>query len=155
MFSMGRCTEEFKTEAYALALKSHRSHQEIDLDLGINPSTIRHWMSEAMMTDTPKNSKGTKKTQAELERELLAMKKRVGVPSEEIDILKKAAAYFAKNQKWSMPLSNSIASTTTSVSNVLQHCYRFLWVVITIGVNTPFHSWTSQYCFGWDYIDAF
>ena len=57
---MGRYTEEFKTEATALALKSHRSHQEISLDLGINPSTFRNWMSEAMMTDTPKNSKSTK-----------------------------------------------------------------------------------------------
>lgn len=49
---MGRHTEEFKPEAIALATKSHRTHQEISLDLGINPSTFRNWMSEAMMIDS-------------------------------------------------------------------------------------------------------
>lgn len=95
---MGRYTQEFKTEAIALAIKSHRSHQEIALDLGINPSTFRNWMSEELMTEKPK-SRNTKKTQAELEKELHAMKKELAFRQEEIDILKKAAAYFAKNQK--------------------------------------------------------
>ncbi len=35
---MGRYTQEFKAEAIALAVKSHRSHQEIALDLGIESS---------------------------------------------------------------------------------------------------------------------
>lgn len=96
---MGRYTQEFKSEAIALATKSHRTHQEIALDLGINPSTFRNWMSEAMMADTPKNNKVTKKSQADLEKELLAMKKELAFRQEEIEILKKAAAYFAKNQK--------------------------------------------------------
>jgi len=96
---MGRYTQEFKSESIALAIKSHRSHQEIALDLGINPSTFRNWMSEAMMTDSSKNNKVTKRSQADLEKELLAMKKELAFRQEEIEILKKAAAYFAKNQK--------------------------------------------------------
>jgi len=96
---MGRYTQEFKSEAIALAIKSHRSHQEIALDLGINPSTFRNWMSEVMMTDSSKSNKKSKKSQAELEKELLAMKKELAFRQEEIEILKKAAAYFAKNQK--------------------------------------------------------
>ena len=107
---MGRYTQEFKAEAIALAIKSHRSHQEIALDLGINPSTFRNWISEELMTEKPK-SKNTKKTQAELEKELHTMRKELAFRQEEIDILKKAAAYFAKNQKRSMPLSNSTAQT--------------------------------------------
>jgi len=63
---MGRYTQEFKTEAIALASKSHRTHQEIALDLGINPSTFRNWMSEAMMTGKSKGNKPDKKSQAEL-----------------------------------------------------------------------------------------
>ncbi|MCF6189971.1 MAG: transposase [Cocleimonas sp.] len=96
---MGRYTQEFKSEAIALATKSYRTHQEIALDLGINPSTFRNWMSEAMMTDNSKSNKTTKKSQADLEKELLAMKKELAFRQEEIEILKKAAAYFAKNQK--------------------------------------------------------
>jgi len=96
---MGRYTQEFKTEAIALASKSHRTHQEIALDLGINPSTFRNWMSEVMMTGKSKGNKPDKKSQAELEKELLAMKKELAFRQEEIEILKKAAAYFAKNQK--------------------------------------------------------
>ena len=95
---MGRYTQEFKSEAIALAIKSHRSHQEIALDLGINPSTFRNWMSEVMMTDNSKSNKKSKKSQVELEKELLAMKKELAFRQEEIEILKKAA-YFAKNQK--------------------------------------------------------
>ena len=55
---MGRYTQEFKSEAIALATKSHHSHQEIalDLDLAINPSTFRNWMSEAIMIGTPKSN---------------------------------------------------------------------------------------------------
>ncbi len=96
---MGRYTQEFKSEAIALATKSHRTHQEIALDLGINPSTFRNWMSEAMMADNSKSNKITKKSQADLEKELLAMKKELAFRQEEIEILKKAAAYFATNQK--------------------------------------------------------
>lgn len=96
---MGRYTQEFKSEAIALAIKSHLSHQEIALDLGINPSTFRNWMSEAMMTDSSKSNKVTKKSQIDLEKELLAMKKELAFRQEEIEILKKAVAYFAKNQK--------------------------------------------------------
>ena len=96
---MGRYTLEFKSEAIALATKSNRSHQEIALDLGINPSTFRNWMSEAMMTKNSKTNKTTKKSQSDLEKELLAMKKELALRKEEIEILKKAAAYFAKHQK--------------------------------------------------------
>lgn len=96
---MGRYTREFKSEAIALATKSHRSHQEIALDLGINPSTFRNWMSEAMMTNNTHSNKTVKKSQRDLEKELLAMKKELALRQEEIEILKKAAAYFAKHQK--------------------------------------------------------
>jgi transposase len=96
---MGRYTIEFKEEAIALALKSHRSHQEIALDLGINPSTFRNWVSEATMIDKHSSTNDTKKSHAELEAELRAMRKELAFRQEEIEILKKAAAYFAKNLK--------------------------------------------------------
>ncbi len=96
---MGRYTQEFKSESIALAIKSHRTHQEIALDLGINPSTFRNWMSEVVMADNSKSNKITKKSQVDLEKELLAMKKELAFRKEEIEILKKAAAYFAINQK--------------------------------------------------------
>lgn len=55
-------------------------------------------MSEELMTKKPK-SKNTKKTQTELEKELHAMKKELVFRQKGIDILKKAAPYFAKNKK--------------------------------------------------------
>jgi transposase len=96
---MGRYTIEFKEEAIALAKKSHRSHKEIALDLGIIPSTFRNWMREANMTEKSIIPSDRKKTPSELEAELRAMKKELAFRQEEIEILKKAAAYFAKNQK--------------------------------------------------------
>jgi transposase-like protein len=51
------------------------------------------------MTDKQSSTKDTKKSPAELEAELRAMKKELGFRQEEIEILKKAAAYFAKNLK--------------------------------------------------------
>ena len=96
---MGRYSKEFKSEAIALAVKSHRTHQEVALDLGVNPSTFRNWMSEAIMSGNSNSKHTGKKSQPELEKELLAMKKELAFRQEEIEILKKAAAYFARNQK--------------------------------------------------------
>ena len=67
---MGRYTRECKSEAIALATKSHRTHQEIALDLGINPSTFRNWMSEAIMADKRKINNICKKSQADSGKDL-------------------------------------------------------------------------------------
>jgi transposase-like protein len=56
-------------------------------------------MREANMTEKPITPTDSKKTPSELEAELRAMKKELAFRQEEIEILKKAAAYFAKNQK--------------------------------------------------------
>lgn len=98
---MGRHSKEFKQEAVDIALTSNRSHHEIAVELGINPSTFRNWMSEAIMGRKGSKNKSPNriKSRSELERELRAMKKELALRQQEVELLKKAAAYFANHQK--------------------------------------------------------
>lgn len=97
---MPRYSQKFKAEAIGLGLKSHRSHQEIAFDLGISPSTFHKWMSQTKVNfilDT--NNISTEKNSIDLVAELQAVKRELKYKQKEVDILKKAAVYFAQNQK--------------------------------------------------------
>ena len=87
-----RYTKEFKIDAVKLALSSDKSTAEIARDLGINSNSLYNWIAkyrgqvlEISNTMTP-------------EQELAALKKENAQLKQEREILKKAAAYFAKNQ---------------------------------------------------------
>ena len=87
-----RYTKEFKIDAVKLALSSDKSTAEIARDLGINSNSLYNWVTkyrgqvlENSNTMTP-------------EQELAALKKENAQLKQEREILKKAAAYFAKNQ---------------------------------------------------------
>lgn len=83
-------TEEFKSEAVRLVKSGERSQAEVARNLGVSTSTISKWCR----VEAESSGGGT-------DRDLVAENKRleseVNRLKLEQEILKKAAAYFAKN----------------------------------------------------------
>ena len=85
-----RYTQEFKVEAVKQITDRGYSVSEVSERLGICTKTLYHWRSQLSQIPKPKQSSDDQLKIAKLESEL----KRV---TEERDILKKAARYFASN----------------------------------------------------------
>lgn len=81
---------EFRREAVRLALSSGRTGREIAEDLGIGLSTLTRWLSQERDASEP--SEGPVDMHAELKR----LRRENAVLKQERDILKKAAAFFAR-----------------------------------------------------------
>lgn len=88
---------QFKEEAVRRVQDSEFSLASVARDLGINENTLRGWVKDAR--DNPNPFPGSGKVSYENEDELTKLQRRNRELQEEIDILKKAAAYFAKNLK--------------------------------------------------------
>ena len=92
-------TKEFKEEAISLALRSP-SIAQTAIDLGIPVGTMHTWTNLLKAKNTPEISKaGGELNIATLIEENRRLHKELVVAREEREILKKAAAYFAQNQK--------------------------------------------------------
>lgn len=88
---------EFKMEAVKRVQKTGVSVAKVAADLGINENTLHGWVKRSReKPDTP--FPGSGKLSAEDER-LRKLERENRELREENEILKKAAAYFAKNQK--------------------------------------------------------
>ena len=90
-------TREFKMEAVRLITEKAYSIAEASRNLGIDYSVLRRWKKQ--LADDPQNAfpgKGRLKAPDEQLRRLQHELDRV---TEERDILKKALAYFAEDQK--------------------------------------------------------
>jgi transposase len=89
-------SSEFKQNAVKLAVESDQPVAQIARDLGVNANTLYTWISKYQQPETSA-SKGTgdKHPYDELKR----LRREVALLKEERDILKKAAAYFAKNSR--------------------------------------------------------
>lgn len=86
-------TLEFKREAVNLAEDSDKTITEVSRDLGINSNLIRRWKKE--LANSTAESTQIDDKDAEIRRlraELRDLK-------EDHEIIKKAAAYFAKNSR--------------------------------------------------------
>jgi len=91
----GRYTREFRQEAVKLAVEDEISCREAAQRLALAPSTLAYWVKaykEGKLGDVGK----AQKPLTEVEMELARMKKELVEVKMERDILKKAAAYFAK-----------------------------------------------------------
>jgi transposase len=82
---------EFRRRAVELALERTKPISQIAKDLGISESCLRGWMARADV------DAGRKEGLTTAERaELVELRRKLRVAEMEVEILKRAAAYFAK-----------------------------------------------------------
>jgi transposase-like protein len=89
-------TQEFKEEAARLCKQGDRSIGQVAKDLDLSETALRRWVAQNDV-DQGQGAKGALTT---VEREELRMlRRRVRTLEEEREILKKAAAFFAKENE--------------------------------------------------------
>ena len=110
-----RYTEQFKSDAVMLLHKSARTIEQVADDLGISHQSLRNWYNASPMGKRKKrpvkvvlaekaleeatSAETPEKRIAWLEQELAAVRKRNAELEEDRAILKKAAAFFAKESE--------------------------------------------------------
>jgi transposase-like protein len=82
---------EFRRRAVELARLREKPLAQIAADLGISDSCLRNWMAQA---DRDEGRRGDGLSSAERE-ELVRLRRELRVAKLEVEILKRAAAYFA------------------------------------------------------------
>lgn len=83
---------EFRRRAVELARQGSKPVAELAKELGISQSCLRNWMAQA---DADQNGSANRLTSAE-KKELAALRKKTRQLEMENEILKRAAAYFAR-----------------------------------------------------------
>jgi transposase len=83
---------EFRQRAVQLAREGSAPVAKIAKDLGISDSCLRNWLAPA---DADENGSSQRLTSTE-KKELAELRKRNRVLEQENDILRRAAAYFAR-----------------------------------------------------------
>lgn len=111
--SPNKYTKEFKEEALVLIRRGDRSYRELSEALGVNSWTLRDWYKKEEMAKKGKG-KGRQASQAQavapanetpeqevarLRREVERQRKRIETLEMDREILKKAAAFFAKESE--------------------------------------------------------
>lgn len=103
-------TEEFRQDAVALMKRTDRSFKEVAKDLGVSSWSLRQWYKAS---EVPKKSRKQRKAEtaaqlgnesaeqrvARLEREVQTLRKENDSLRMDREILKKAAAFFAKESE--------------------------------------------------------
>jgi transposase len=79
-----------------LAIDSDQPIAQTAKGLGINPNTLHTWINKYSQ---PKEQNKALRTDEHLYDELKRLKKEIARLTEERDLLKKAAAYFAREQR--------------------------------------------------------
>jgi transposase len=90
-------SREFKLEAVGLITEKGYSIAEASRNLGIEYSVLRRWNNQ--LADDPQNAFPGKGKFKAPDEELRRIKRELERVKEERDILKKALAYFAEDQK--------------------------------------------------------
>jgi len=90
-------TAEFKREAVRLASRPGISRREAARQLGVNPNVLAHWQARFKSGQwVEKDSEELRSVQA---KELERLRRENASLKMDLEILKKAAAYFAKESK--------------------------------------------------------
>jgi transposase len=88
---------EFKTSAVKLAVESDQSIAQIARDLGINDNTLYSWVNK--YSNSNKINQNNMANNENSFEEIKRLKKELTLVKQERDLLKKAAAYFAKESQ--------------------------------------------------------
>lgn len=89
-------SSEFKQNAVKLAVESDQSVAKTARDLGVNANTLYTWITKYRQ---PKSQASKGSGENHPYDELRRLRREIAQLKEERDILKKAAAYFAKNSR--------------------------------------------------------
>ncbi len=89
-----RFTQEFKDDAVKLVIEQGYSANEVSRRLGVNQTSVSRWVREYRQENEP-SLKGSA-TRSDLEVEVKQLRKENKRLQMEREILKKAAAFFAK-----------------------------------------------------------
>ena len=87
-------TREFKLEAVRLIKQRSVSYAQASKDLGVHPTQLRNWVKQ--LADDPQHAFPGHGQMKPEQLEIAQLKREVAKLRAERDILKKAAAYFAK-----------------------------------------------------------
>jgi transposase len=83
---------QFKAEAVELVRSSDKSISQIAKDLGVSANSLRNWVKQAQKIDQGERQGLTTEERKELRR----LRRENSVLKQERDFLKKAAAFFAR-----------------------------------------------------------
>ena len=89
-----RYNEEFKADIVRLINEENRTVSSIVKDFGVSEQTVRNWLKETKDRQDPYKTRIS-----ELEAELKEARKKIADNEVTIDILKKATAIFAQNNR--------------------------------------------------------
>ena len=89
-------TAEFRESSVKLATESDKPVAQTARDIGVNENTLHTWINKY---SRPVSNLKAERTDEYLYEELKRLKKEITRLTEERDLLKKAAAYFAKEQR--------------------------------------------------------
>jgi len=92
-----RFSKEFKLEAIRLSEESGKPKAQVARELGIRVNQIGKWRKQ--LEEQPAGASSGKGRQADQDAELKRLQRELADAHEENEILKKAAAYFARNQQ--------------------------------------------------------
>jgi transposase len=87
-------SKEFKREAVQLLISGGRSVAQLARELGVSPQSLRNWASQRDVDEG--RAEGLSSDERE---ELRRLRRESRVLAEERDILRKAAAFFAKDSE--------------------------------------------------------
>jgi transposase len=87
-------TREFKLEAVRLIKERGVSYTRASEDLGVHPTQLREWVKK--LADDPQHAFPGHGQMKPEQQEIARLRREVAKLKAERDILKKAAAYFAK-----------------------------------------------------------
>ena len=90
--SRRRFTAEFKAEAVRRLLEGGRGLSEVATELGLSPGQLGAWRNERLAAGSAEALAQRKAEQAETQR----LRREVKRLEEEVEILRKAAAFFAR-----------------------------------------------------------
>ncbi|MBI4683610.1 MAG: transposase [Nitrospirae bacterium] len=94
----GKYTKEFRQEAVKLVIEGGLSIPEAGRRLSLAPSTLSHWVKTFKAGKLAAIGK-THRPLSDREMEIAKLKRELAEVKMECDILKKAAAYFAKESQ--------------------------------------------------------